>query len=97
MKLTWDDSAYDAVERVVLEKFKNCGASMVIQLRKKYGCEDDWEDCTELLLNDGDWINPKWVWENDWWEGEDDVELIAAAPVFAVSLDDKWRIEVPVC
>ena len=55
MRLTWNDNAYNAVEKVALDKYGNTGASILIQFRKKYDFEneDEWEECTELLLNDG--------------------------------------------
>ena len=93
MKLKWDTNAYDAVEKIVLDTYGPLNASIVVQLQMKYDYEDNWEECTELLLNDGEsWDNPEWIWENDWWEGQQDVDLIAAAPIYAVKLEEKWRM-----
>lgn len=34
-----------------------------------------------------------WVWQNDWWEGEDEIELFGFAPLDEIELDDRWKIE----
>ena len=95
MKLTLDDNsnAYEVVEKIVLEKYKNRGESIIVQLRLKYGYEQKYYKITTLLLNDGeDCFRPKWVWEYDWWEGEQDVELIAAAPISDIDISETFAI-----
>lgn len=34
-----------------------------------------------------------WIWQNDWWEGEDEIELFGFAPLDEIELPDKWQIE----
>lgn len=92
VKITWKDNPYNAIRKIVTDKYKNRGESIVVQLRTKYSCEDEYEEHTELLMNDGDWMNPDYCWENDWWEGKDDIILVAAAPISEIELDKKWRI-----
>lgn len=95
MIMQWDKNsdAYEAIEKVVLGKYANRGETIVVQLREKHLPNERWWTHTVLLLNDGeDWLNPKWIWETDWWEGEPYVELIAAAPVMDVDLDDKYKL-----
>lgn len=95
MKATYGNTAYDEVEKIVLEKYGDTGASILVQMRLKYDGDDEWEEHTELLLNEGnDWATPKYIWENDWWAGQQDVDLIAVAPVYAIKLDDEWKVEV---
>lgn len=89
MKITWDknSTAYKAVAKVVLEKYKYTNESIVVQIRLKYSCEQKYKDITELFINDGeDYGNPDYIWENDWWEGQQDVELIATAPISEIDL-----------
>lgn len=94
MKATYGNTAYDEVEKIVLEKYGDTGDSILVQMRLKYDGDDEWEECTELLLNEGpDWTTPKYVWENDWWEGQEHIEVIAMAPVYAIDLGDKWKLE----
>ena len=93
MRVTWDykkSNAYEAVENIVLKKYGYLNDSIVVQLRTKYKCEgeDEWHDITDILLFDKEYI-----WESDWWEGEQDVELIAAAPVAFVTLGNEWRFD----
>ena len=45
-------------------------------------------------MNEGEEpIDPVYVWQNDWWEGEQDVILVAAARVEDVKLRNKWKIK----
>lgn len=96
MKLEWNDNAYNAVEKVISDKYPHGGnESIVVQLKQKYDFEneDEWEEVTTLLLNEGkDYLNPEFVWEFDWWEGQQDVELVAFAPVSFVKLTDEWKV-----
>lgn len=94
LKLSWHSNAYDAIEKVIFSKYPRICETVIVQLRQKYDCEDDdeWEEKTVLLLQDGDFINPKWVWEYDWWEGQQNVELEAFAPVDLVKLSDEWKV-----
>jgi len=95
MKLTWDkdSNAYAAVEKIILDKYGSRGESIVVNLQLKYSCEDKYHFATTILLNDGiDCFNPDWIWEYDWWEGEQDVILLAAAPISEVELNDQWCI-----
>lgn len=86
-------SGYEAVESVVLFYYGQTGQSIVVELQTR-GCgEWVWKHFSALLLNDGDdWNHPRYVWEYDWWEGEPDIQLIAAAPVCDVVLPNRWRL-----
>lgn len=94
MRLTWDkdSDAYTAVENEIFKRY-SCYGSFIVQIREKHMEEEKWYEATELLLNEGyDNEHPHYIWENDWWEGEQFVELVAVAPVFNVKLADEWRI-----
>ena len=43
-------------------------------IKQKYKHEDDYELCIEKL--DYDYHRDVWLWENDWYEGQDDVLLL---------------------
>ena len=85
--------AYEDVMNAVLEKYGSRGENIVVQLRTKYKLTDNWINVTTLLLNEGDCVDPEWLWEYDWWEGGSDVELIAAAPVSDIALPDEFKFE----
>ena len=94
MKIAWDkdSTAYAAVREKLFEKLSPYNGSIVVQLRIRYNEETQWREITELLIDDGeDWDHPCWVWENDWWEGEQNVELIAAADVADIKLSDEFK------
>ena len=87
-------NGYAAVEDAVLSRYAYTGESIVVELRTKYSHEKTYAQRTELLLNDGpDFLSPLYVWENDWWEGEQDIELVAAAPISRVRLSKEHRYE----
>lgn len=89
MKLQWNEqsSAYEAVRDKVLEKYGWTYESILVQIKIKYSEEKEYHDLTELLINDGPDSNTSdYIWENDWWEGQQDVELIAAAPISQIDL-----------
>lgn len=91
MKLTWDKNnpnkpqdAYEAVEEVVKEKYGKCGCGLnfIVRIRMKYDCEEKYRESNELFYDDGnDWLHPQMVFQCDWWEGEQDVELIGCIPI----------------
>ena len=94
LKLSWPEGsdAYTAVENIVIPKYEV--SDIIVQLRSKYDWEINYRDHTELLINDGkDYSHPKYIWQNDWWEGEQDVILVAAARVEDIKLGDKWKIK----
>ena len=91
MKLTWDKNnpnkpqdAYEAVEEAVKEKYGKCGCSLnfIVRIRMKYDYEEKYRERNELFYDDGaDWLHPQMVFQYDWWEGEQDVELIGWIPI----------------
>lgn len=89
IRMNKGETAYDAVSKIIKSKYGNRGESIVVQLRQKYDDNDPWEELTVLYTNEGnDWRNrPYYIWETDWWEGQEFVELIAAAPVSDIKLD----------
>ena len=34
-----------------------------------------------------------WIWEHDWWEGEESIELYGFAPLDELDLPEKWSID----
>ena len=89
IRMSKGETAYDAVSKIIKSKYGDRGESIVVQLRQKCNDNEPWEELTVLYLNEGnDWRNrPYYVWEIDWWEGQEIVELIAAATVSDIKLD----------
>ena len=80
-------TGYEAVEAEVLPLWQHTGESLVVELMIKYKHEPEYERKTELLLNDGpDWFTPRYVWESDWWEGQQDIILVGSLPVSRIRL-----------
>lgn len=49
---------------------------MIVLIKMKYSSESKYTYTNELLMFDGDYY-----WENDWDEGQQDVEFLGAIPV----------------
>ena len=88
-----NETAYEAASKVILKRY-GVGESFIVQLRQKYDDFDPWEEFTVLLINEPiDPIHSKYIWETAWWEGQEFVELIAAAPVSKIRLDDNLEFK----
>lgn len=64
------DIIADAIEKWCQNNYY---ASFIVTLRI------NGELCTEYLIyetGDPDRLDPHWVWESDWWEGQKDIELV---------------------
>lgn len=81
-------SPYDAVRDMVESKYK--WGSFIVQMRMKYEHEDDWKEITELLYNDG--IHAHRQWEHYWWSGQQNVQLVAVAPINDLDISKEWAI-----
>ena len=93
MRLTWDkdSDAYTAVENEIFKRYGD-GSSFIVRIKEKHMEEEKWYEITELLLNEGSYDHPHYIWESDWWEGEQFVELVAVAPACRATLTDEWRV-----
>ena len=59
----------------------------------QYDGEDKPREYNELIYNDGaSWETPNLVWQNDWWEGEEHVELLGCIPIdeLRYPYDQRW-------
>ena len=86
MKIYWEkyEDPYDVVSDIILKKYgkRGCCLNFIARIKLKYDYEDKYREYNELLYNDGyDWSNPNLIWQNDWWEGEQDVELLGCIPI----------------
>jgi len=87
---------YKVISDAVIAKYGNFNESIVVQLRSKHSENAKWYETTELLINNGyDWEHPHWEWEDDWWEGELIIDLIAAAPVSQIDISESFAMEGP--
>lgn len=65
----------------------------VVEIMLKYNHEDDYRTTTEVYdKEDSDDIN-SWVWLNDWYEGEDEIWVIGAAPVDKIDVVGRFDFE----
>ena len=94
IKLTWDKStsAYESVEKVISKNKLYYNCDMLVKIKRKYSWEsgDKYVTSNEILTFDESGETA--VWEYDWWEGEQDVWVIAAVPIEKIELSDKWNI-----
>ena len=90
MKIYWDKnpSPYKSVAETLFEKRDYYGDSIVVQLRLRRRPSSPIEEHTVLYLRTGH--GNDYEWEYDWWEGEQEVELIAAAPISKVKLNEQF-------
>ena len=59
--------------------------TMIVEVRYKYSWETEWTVDNQILrVKDGD----KFYWQNDWYEGQEDVEYTAIIPLTAIT---PWR------
>ena len=82
------EGGYDVVYKAVMDRMKKIHGFMnetiIVRIGMKYEGEKEFTYDTYLLLNEGEsWDQPKYIWEMDWWEGEQDIDLVFAAPVSA--------------
>ena len=98
MKIVWDPETgdpYDSVAEIVMQKYARYGCCLdfIVRIRLQYDVEDKPREYNELIYNDGvSWEMPKLVWQNDWWEGEEHVELLGCIPIDELSYpyDQRW-------
>ena len=91
------ETAYEAVQAAIFENIPNPVGSYLVQLKIKsaYEPDDKYIDLTELLIDDRESSSsdPKYVWESDWWEGEEDVIIIGVAKVEDIDLSKEFAFE----
>lgn len=60
----------------------------IIKIRCKYACETRWETLNELVCyyDSYDGMHNVWEWQYDWFEGQDDVEILGYIPVNSVDV-----------
>lgn len=65
--------------------------SKIVRIRLKYSFETDWRYINELYLYDPESGLPhsEYVWENDWWEGEEDVEILGFINISDVKIPEE--------
>lgn len=92
-------TGYEAAEALVMAKMESLYGFMNESILVRIGIKDygdkEYRYKTELLINDGpDSETPEYIWENDWWEGQDEIEVVWAVPVseFESAPDEKFMI-----
>lgn len=99
MRISNPQNGYEAVEKAVMEQMKILygfmNESILVRIGAKDSVDKEYRYSTELLINDGkDWATPKYIWESDWWYGQDKIEVVWAVPVseFESAPDEKFRM-----
>lgn len=95
MKIAWKkgENPYGVIKELVLKEYGNWTEPIVVWLKQKYECEQNYQEVTDMLsLSDNGWFS-EWLFENDWWEGQQDVDLIGFAPVSEIPMDEKFRMK----
>lgn len=94
LRLTPEQNGYDVVFEAIKDRFEDMWDSMIVQLKTKHYEDEEWDDTTELLINDGfDWEHPHWEWETDWWEGERFIDLVAAAKITDIDISESFAFD----
>lgn len=65
--------------------------SKIVRIRLKYSFETDWRYINELYLYDPESGLPysEYVWEHDWHEGEEDVEILGFINISDVNIPEE--------
>ena len=99
MKISWaeNEDPYNVIADIILNKYIKFGyvLDFVVRIRLKYNSETKYREYNELLYNDGqNWLQPNLVWQNDWWEGEQSVELIGCIPIDELEYpyNERWLL-----
>jgi len=91
------DNPYDAVKDAIFKDIPYPTGSYLVQMKIKaaYEPEDKYQDITELLIDDREKSSdePSYVWENDWWEGEEDLIIVAVAKIEDIDLSAEFPFE----
>ena len=69
-------------------------ADMLVRIKMKYSCDKEYEYLNVLYVFDMDKVKHVWYW--DWYEGQQDVEIIGAVLLEDVDVplfSDKYTIE----
>ena len=72
------DEFYKAIEKEVYEDYIVC-------IKMKYTHEKEYYITNELYLFDGGQV--KYEWQNDWWEGQQEVEVLGYIAVSDVEIE----------
>ena len=73
-----------------IEEFKKYLESLdtvetqIVHIKYKYSWEENWTYCNEVLEVDMN-VDGYYVWASDWYEGQDDVEILGC-----IALSDIW-------
>ena len=57
----------------------------LVYMRYKYSCEDRWTVSNEYLDVDTS-VDGYYIWLNDWWEGQEDVEILGCVDVSEIDV-----------
>jgi hypothetical protein len=84
------------LNELLAKAIKDCGHidDFIVEVRYKYNHETEWNVENEILEYDGN--NNEFVWLNDWYEGQEDVEytgIIALSDV-EMKIRNKMKIEM---
>lgn len=62
-----------------------CIETQLVYLRQRYKYEEDWEYLNEILSVDMDFPG-YYIWENDWNEGQENVEILGCVPISEIDV-----------
>ena len=90
-----NENGYEAVSNAIPKRILESGDSIIVQIRYKFSFEEKWNEQCYILLPKGPcpYSYNDYDWEVDWWEGQTDILLIAAAPVGSLKLPPYYWIE----
>lgn len=87
----------DIILETIHELYPMKGGDYLVELKMKDNedCpETDYRDITELVLDvrKSDEADPHYEFRNDWWEGQQDIVLLAIAPIDQVDITDNFDV-----
>ena len=75
-------SGYDKIANAVEKWCEKTGwyTTFLVTIAYKYDFEKEYTEETEILW----WEDHGFVWDNDWWEGQQDVKLCGFMPIDSI-------------
>ena len=67
------------IELVTKQHLEEYVGDLIVRVRRKYAHESEWRDDNQLLLWDEEMV--AYCWLNDWFEGEEYVEIVGYTAV----------------
>ena len=84
-----EKSGYDAIVEAMEARSKDLYGDMIVTIKYWYDSQEIPSESTVILEDN----NGVWEWVRDWWEGEENVELIGFCSVYRIRCTNVWEAD----